>query len=195
MRSIRRPALLAEDCHRAWSKPFRSRFWVRRSLDSATLPIARSRPDCFGSILRMFTCVGHNVLHLASRSDCPANRAVFLAKLARRARSSLWYGDRKVAATAKATAGFATSAGFSRSSAVISTTSKTRPRCPCLCPRHPCLTLGGYWSGRRDLNSRPLAPHASALPGCATPRPEGWPRHAAATDAGSVSDELSRYHA
>ena len=30
----------------------------------------------------------------------------------------------------------------------------------------PCL----YWSGRRDSNSRPLAPHASALPGCATPR-------------------------
>lgn len=29
------------------------------------------------------------------------------------------------------------------------------------------------WSGRRDSNSRPLAPHASALPGCATPRTEG----------------------
>ena len=28
------------------------------------------------------------------------------------------------------------------------------------------------WSGRRDSNSRPLAPHASALPGCATPRRE-----------------------
>ena len=27
------------------------------------------------------------------------------------------------------------------------------------------------WSGRQDLNLRPLAPHASALPGCATPRP------------------------
>src|ERR1017187_492603 len=26
------------------------------------------------------------------------------------------------------------------------------------------------WSGRRDSNSRPLAPHASALPGCATSR-------------------------
>ncbi len=25
-------------------------------------------------------------------------------------------------------------------------------------------------SGRRDLNPRPLAPHASALPGCATSR-------------------------
>ena len=29
------------------------------------------------------------------------------------------------------------------------------------------------WSGRRDSNSRPLAPHASALPGCATPRGVG----------------------
>src|SRR6516162_11036037 len=27
-----------------------------------------------------------------------------------------------------------------------------------------------YWSERRDLNSGPLAPHASALPGCATLR-------------------------
>ena len=26
------------------------------------------------------------------------------------------------------------------------------------------------WSGRQDLNLRHLAPHASALPGCATPR-------------------------
>src|ERR1035441_3447496 len=26
------------------------------------------------------------------------------------------------------------------------------------------------WSGRRDSNSRPLAPHASALPGCAASR-------------------------
>ena len=31
--------------------------------------------------------------------------------------------------------------------------------------------VGGWvWSGRRDLNSRPLAPEASALPSCATPR-------------------------
>ena len=29
---------------------------------------------------------------------------------------------------------------------------------------------GFYWSGRPDLNRRPLAPQASALPGCATPR-------------------------
>ena len=27
-----------------------------------------------------------------------------------------------------------------------------------------------YWSGREDSNFRPLAPHASTLPGCATPR-------------------------
>ena len=31
---------------------------------------------------------------------------------------------------------------------------------------------GLIWSGRRDLNSRPLAPHASALPDCATSRPK-----------------------
>src|SRR5713226_6378797 len=30
--------------------------------------------------------------------------------------------------------------------------------------------LSMLWSGRRDLNPRPLAPQASALPGCATPR-------------------------
>src|SRR5205823_9322672 len=29
---------------------------------------------------------------------------------------------------------------------------------------------GLQWSGRLDLNQRPLAPQASALPGCATPR-------------------------
>jgi hypothetical protein len=31
-------------------------------------------------------------------------------------------------------------------------------------------TAGFQWSGRQDLNLRPLAPQASALPGCATPR-------------------------
>src|SRR5262245_42883301 len=31
------------------------------------------------------------------------------------------------------------------------------------------------WSGREDLNLRPPAPHAGALPGCATPRPEAAP--------------------
>ena len=33
------------------------------------------------------------------------------------------------------------------------------------------LIFNAYnWSGRKDLNLRPLAPHASALPGCATAR-------------------------
>ena len=27
-----------------------------------------------------------------------------------------------------------------------------------------------FWSGRGDLNARPPAPKAGALPGCATPR-------------------------
>ena len=30
---------------------------------------------------------------------------------------------------------------------------------------------GAVWSGREDLNLRPLRPERSALPGCATPRP------------------------
>ena len=43
------------------------------------------------------------------------------------------------------------------------------------------------WSGREDSNFRPLAPHASALPGCATPRPKHYytgyvADHRAATD-------------
>src|SRR5207245_10735347 len=32
------------------------------------------------------------------------------------------------------------------------------------------LPSSAVWSGRLDLNQRPLAPQASALPGCATPR-------------------------
>ena len=31
--------------------------------------------------------------------------------------------------------------------------------------------MRGKWSGRADLNGRPPAPKAGALPGCATPRP------------------------
>src|SRR5262245_60531222 len=31
---------------------------------------------------------------------------------------------------------------------------------------------GEGWSGRRDSNTRPSAPKADALPGCATPRPQ-----------------------
>ena len=37
------------------------------------------------------------------------------------------------------------------------------------------ITIQNYytfdWSGRGDLNSRPLGPEPSALPSCATPRP------------------------
>ena len=33
---------------------------------------------------------------------------------------------------------------------------------------------GNYWSGRADLNCRPLAPQASALPGCATSRRDNF---------------------
>ncbi len=32
------------------------------------------------------------------------------------------------------------------------------------------ISQNRFWSGREDLNLRPLAPHASTLPGCATPR-------------------------
>ena len=37
----------------------------------------------------------------------------------------------------------------------------------------------GFWSGREELNLRPPAPKAGALPGCATPRPRS---------AGSISE-------
>src|SRR6202030_4513644 len=43
------------------------------------------------------------------------------------------------------------------------------------------------WSGRRDLNSRPHAPQACALPGCATSRPQR-PRKKAA------NLPIQRYH-
>ena len=36
---------------------------------------------------------------------------------------------------------------------------------------------GRDWSGRPDLNRRPHAPQACALPGCATPRPEELRSH------------------
>src|SRR2546429_7296497 len=35
---------------------------------------------------------------------------------------------------------------------------------------HAAVRSRGKWSGREDLNLRPPAPHAGALPGCATPR-------------------------
>src|SRR5437763_12277550 len=39
-------------------------------------------------------------------------------------------------------------------------------------PRPGRRTISRFddWSGREDLNLRPPAPHAGALPGCATPR-------------------------
>jgi CheY-like chemotaxis protein len=59
-------------------------------------------------------------------------------------------------------------------------------------PSHKLLCNKEVWSGRPDLNRGPLAPKASALPGCATPRrhdgppsgsspacPVAWPTHAA----------------
>src|SRR5438132_13961129 len=36
--------------------------------------------------------------------------------------------------------------------------------------RHQGALVEPTWSGRRDLNPRPLDPQSSALPGCATPR-------------------------
>ena len=41
---------------------------------------------------------------------------------------------------------------------------------PATAPRSARRIAGFGWSGRLDLNQRPLAPQASALPGCATPR-------------------------
>src|SRR5690242_15756793 len=38
-------------------------------------------------------------------------------------------------------------------------------------PRFRRSELNFFWSGRKDLNLRPLRPERSALPGCATPRP------------------------
>src|SRR5579859_30656 len=35
--------------------------------------------------------------------------------------------------------------------------------------------LSNVWSGRRDLNPRPLGPQPSALPGYATPRTDPYP--------------------
>jgi hypothetical protein len=42
---------------------------------------------------------------------------------------------------------------------------ETSPFCNC-----KWLKLNEIWSGRGDLNARPPAPKAGALPGCATPR-------------------------
>ncbi len=45
--------------------------------------------------------------------------------------------------------------------------------------------LSSSWSGREDLNLRPLQPHCSALPGCATPR-HFWNEKSIAESYGAV---------
>src|ERR1700721_596097 len=56
------------------------------------------------------------------------------------------------------------------------------------------------WSGRQDSNLRPLAPHARALPGCATPRPrermiaqKGLENLTAAVSAAKNLDQLFQF--
>jgi hypothetical protein len=48
------------------------------------------------------------------------------------------------------------------------------------------------WSGWRDLNPRPLAPKASALPSCATPRCTGWCKAQPTRPPGSPFGHRSR---
>ncbi len=68
---------------------------------------------------------------------------------------------------AGAPASDAAPAPFAASLLPASTPAKTKA----LEPRGNRVGLQGLlWSGRLDLNQRPLAPQASALPGCATPR-------------------------
>ena len=52
------------------------------------------------------------------------------------------------------------------------------------------------WSGRLDLNQRPLAPQASALPGCATPRKNLDDRLESSGETETVGEGItpSRYH-
>ena len=50
--------------------------------------------------------------------------------------------------------------------------------CEILIARESFASLGFKWSGRRDSNPRPLEPHSSALPSCATARFRG-PRRTA----------------
>src|SRR5262249_12683623 len=49
---------------------------------------------------------------------------------------------------------------------------------------------GKDWSGRLDLNQRPPAPHAGALPSCATPRPRHRTRYKKA--AANIAAEQGR---
>jgi hypothetical protein len=48
-------------------------------------------------------------------------------------------------------------------------------------PRHFNESCTQTWSGREDLNLRPLEPHSSALPVCATPRRESRPLASSST--------------
>ena len=53
-----------------------------------------------------------------------------------------------------------------------------RPACVCgvgRCARVGWTTQEARWSGRADLNGRPPAPKAGALPSCATPRRQHYP--------------------
>ena len=49
------------------------------------------------------------------------------------------------------------------------------------------------WSGRPDSNWRPPAPHAGALPGCATPRPDSSRISHSATGCNSVAQRHFRH--
>src|SRR5207249_3286450 len=48
-----------------------------------------------------------------------------------------------------------------------------RPASICQILARPSSKPRAFWSGREDSNLRPLEPHSSALPDCATPRPKG----------------------
>jgi len=45
-----------------------------------------------------------------------------------------------------------------------------RPHQMCEHKHEGTIETGSVWSGREDLNLRPLRPERNALPGCATPR-------------------------
>ena len=52
---------------------------------------------------------------------------------------------------------------------------------------------GFFWSGRRDSNTRPSAPKADALPGCATPRaPEPKDSHTRAQGLATCKEALAQ---
>src|SRR4051812_26552582 len=59
------------------------------------------------------------------------------------------------------------------------TTASNKRRVPPGLNTHYSLTQQSKWSGREDLNFRPPAPKAGALPGCATPRQRPEPFYTA----------------